>query len=122
LGADVVIDYSIGDYERAVRDLVPGGVDAALDSFDATRAARTIRPGGRLAVLTGQMPRVDTEISVLPVTAAPSGEVLFRLRRMADQGDLRVQVEAVFPLSQVADAHRLVGSGHVRGKVILSVD
>jgi NADPH:quinone reductase-like Zn-dependent oxidoreductase len=40
---------------------------------------------------------------------------------MADAGMLRVPVARAFGLDQVADAQRLVGEGHVRGKVVVTL-
>jgi len=43
------------------------------------------------------------------------------LAEFAESGRLRVEVAHQLPLEQAADAHRLLESGHVRGKVVLSV-
>jgi hypothetical protein len=32
-----------------------------------------------------------------------------------------VPIAKAFPLEQTADAHRMVGEGHVRGKVVVSL-
>jgi NADPH:quinone reductase-like Zn-dependent oxidoreductase len=37
----------------------------------------------------------------------------------AGRGKIRVNIERVFPLSQIREAHRLIESGAVPGKVIL---
>jgi NADPH:quinone reductase len=41
------------------------------------------------------------------------------LARLAEEGKLRVVVEAVYPLAQVADAHRALAAGHSHGKIVL---
>jgi NADPH:quinone reductase len=38
-----------------------------------------------------------------------------------DAGELRVQVGAVFPLEQAADAHRALEAGQVIGKAVLNM-
>jgi NADPH:quinone reductase-like Zn-dependent oxidoreductase len=38
-----------------------------------------------------------------------------------EQGRLRVHVQETFPFERVADAHRLLESGHLKGKLVLSV-
>ena len=39
----------------------------------------------------------------------------------ADAGQLRVPIAKAFPLEQLAEAHRLVSGGHVRGKVVVTL-
>jgi NADPH:quinone reductase-like Zn-dependent oxidoreductase len=43
------------------------------------------------------------------------------LTHLYEQGLLRIEVMQSFPLTDAAAAHRLVESGHVRGKVVLTV-
>ncbi|QGN47472.1 zinc-binding dehydrogenase [Micromonospora sp. WMMC415] len=40
---------------------------------------------------------------------------------VVDAGRLTVHVARTFPLDQAADAHRLVETGHVRGKVVVEM-
>jgi NADPH:quinone reductase-like Zn-dependent oxidoreductase len=41
---------------------------------------------------------------------------------LIEQGDVRIIVERVFPMADAASAHRLSEEGHVRGKLVLSVE
>ncbi|MDL4819720.1 zinc-binding dehydrogenase [Actinomadura opuntiae] len=41
--------------------------------------------------------------------------------RFHAEGRLRLHVRATFPLDRAADAHRLVATGHGRGKVVLTL-
>ena len=52
------------------------------------------------------------------VFVRPEQHDLEELGRMADAGQLRVPIAKAFPLEQLAEAHRLVAGGHVRGKVV----
>jgi len=38
---------------------------------------------------------------------------------VCDRGRLRLPVTATFPLEEAATAHRAIGTGHVRGKIVL---
>jgi D-arabinose 1-dehydrogenase-like Zn-dependent alcohol dehydrogenase len=38
---------------------------------------------------------------------------------MAAQGKIKAQIEKLLPLSRTAEAHRLVESGEVAGKIVL---
>jgi NADPH:quinone reductase-like Zn-dependent oxidoreductase len=55
------------------------------------------------------------------VFVRPDSHDLEELGRMADAGQLRVPIAKAFPLEQIADAHRLVAGGHVRGKVVVTL-
>ncbi|MER7332145.1 MULTISPECIES: zinc-binding dehydrogenase [unclassified Micromonospora] len=55
------------------------------------------------------------------VFVKPSSADLSLLGGLVDAGRLTVHVARTFPLAQAADAHRLVETGHVRGKVVLEV-
>jgi NADPH:quinone reductase len=44
------------------------------------------------------------------------------LRILAERGQLKPLIDSVMPLSDVADAHRRLAAGGVRGKIVLSVE
>ena len=46
-------------------------------------------------------------------------EILDEIAELIEDGDVRVHIDKAFPLDQVADAHRLLEGGHVRGKLVL---
>ena len=50
-----------------------------------------------------------------------SGDVLARLVDLAADGAVTPHVQAVVPLTQAADAMRLLASGQVTGKVVVAV-
>ncbi|MFI0712646.1 NADP-dependent oxidoreductase [Streptomyces inhibens] len=125
LGADELIDYTQQDFAAAVRD-----VDVVLDSIGGdywARSLRTLRPGGTLVSI---LPLDDT----FPATQARAAQVraVFMLvepdkagmRAVADlldSGKLRVTVDAVVPLDEVAKAHALGETGRTTGKIVLTV-
>lgn len=51
----------------------------------------------------------------------PNAEDLLRLTELAEQGVVSVHVDAVFPLEQAAQAHRLSQEGRTRGKIVVTV-
>jgi NADPH2:quinone reductase len=127
LGA-IPVAYGAGLADR-VRELAPGGVDAALDLVgteeaidvslelvpDRTRIV-TIAAAGRAGQLgikaVGGGPGADpgTEIR-----AAARVE----LAKLAAAGSLRVFVSQTFPLTAASDAHRAISTGHTEGKIAL---
>ncbi len=116
-GAAEVLDYSAGPISGqlgapvdAVLDLVGGDTltDAPKQVNDPARIASVIDPG--VLDLGGRY-----------VFVRPDSHDLEELARMADAGQLRVPIAKAFPLEQIADAHRLVAGGHVRGKVVVTL-
>ncbi len=50
-----------------------------------------------------------------------SAERLAGLVELYEQGQLKVHIQETFPLDEVAAAHRAVETGHVRGKLLLTI-
>ncbi|MFY9931930.1 MAG: NADP-dependent oxidoreductase [Streptosporangiaceae bacterium] len=53
--------------------------------------------------------------------AGASAETLAELAGLIAAGQLEVPIAATFPLSQVQDAYRRLATGHLRGKIVLTV-
>lgn len=51
----------------------------------------------------------------------PDGAALTALAGLVEQGRLGVEVAAVFPLEEAAQAHRELAEGRTRGKIVLRV-
>ncbi|GAA2511888.1 NADP-dependent oxidoreductase [Winogradskya humida] len=128
LGADEVVDYTAGRFEKEVT-----GVDVVLDlvgdAHDATstRSIETLRPGGLLvAVPAGVSPELAAAadaagVRVTGILVEPDGPALARLATLIDDGAIKVEVAAVLPLAEAGTAHRDAAQGHTRGKVVLRV-
>jgi NADPH:quinone reductase-like Zn-dependent oxidoreductase len=52
---------------------------------------------------------------------SPSSEQLARIAELVASGDVHVEIAQTLALADVAKAHELSESGHVRGKLILTV-
>lgn len=90
-----------------------GGADAAVNAAraGAADAVRAVRPGGRLATITGDPPPAERGITVSAVQVEPDGPRLARLAGLLGHGVLRVTVGASFPLDQAAQALAQVRRG-----------
>jgi NADPH:quinone reductase-like Zn-dependent oxidoreductase len=120
IGAEPVT-YGEGLAER-VRELVPDGVDAALDYV-----------GGQSLEMSPQVvknpERIVSVVDPATVKAVggqyafvrPDPRHLAELATLVDEGVIRIELARTFPLAEAADAQRLVEEGHVRGKVAISV-
>ncbi len=128
LGAAEVVDYTSGHFEDAV-----GEVDAVIDlvgnvaADTGSRSLRVLRPGGiYVNGPTGSFPTMLAEAEAAGVRASgyrvsPDAATLAIVTRLLESDDVRVLVDRVLPLEQVAEAHRLIETGHTRGKIVLTV-
>jgi NADPH:quinone reductase-like Zn-dependent oxidoreductase len=58
---------------------------------------------------------------VFPFVAKPDAERLPLLAELVERGTITPVIDRRFPLSETAEAVRLLGAGHVRGKVVIEV-
>jgi NADPH:quinone reductase-like Zn-dependent oxidoreductase len=129
LGADEVYDYRTTGPEQL------GRFDVVVDIVGTQmfRYRRLLGPGGRMVAV-----RFDTDHYVRSLAGiaastvygrgrirffrgSPDPGLLAELAQMADDGTLRPLVDEVYPFSQLADAHRRLETGGVRGKVVIGV-
>ena len=106
----------------AVRALVPGGVDAAVDYVggDAIgQSAALAKDPARTA--SNVDPTAVAEVGGVYCFVRPDSAQLAALVAMLEDGTLRVEVQQVLPLEDAAEAHRVLEDGHVRGKLVLEV-
>ena len=79
-----------------------------------------VRDGGAfVGVQPGAEPAAERGITVAVVVTHPDGPRLGDLLARTASGELPARVHAVVPLDQVADAHRAVAKGGVRGRYVL---
>jgi len=125
LGADEVIDYTTVDFAEVVHD-----IDLVLDTIGGDTVERSLgvlRPGGHLVTAVAEE---DSELAAKfeaagmrfsGIVVDPDPVALRGLVDLVEQGRLRVHVQETFPFERVADAHRLLGGGHLKGKLVLTV-
>jgi NADPH:quinone reductase-like Zn-dependent oxidoreductase len=124
LGADELIDYRAADFTETVRD-----VDVVLDCVGGdypARSLRTLRRGGTLisllplqAQVAEEAARLSIRAEVLLVEADHAG--MTAIADLAAQGSLRPVIAGAFPLTDAAKAHALGETGHVAGKLVLTM-
>ncbi|MBZ6203020.1 NADP-dependent oxidoreductase [Streptomyces olivaceus] len=124
-GADEVIDYTAVDFTEAARD-----IDVVLDTIGGDTAERSLavlRPGGHLVTAVAEddarlVARYEASgMRFSGIAVDPDPVALHGLVDLVEQGRLRVHVQETFPFERVADAHRLLDAGHLRGKLVLSL-
>ncbi|HET6371713.1 MAG TPA: zinc-binding dehydrogenase [Candidatus Polarisedimenticolia bacterium] len=132
LGADEVINYKKLDfYEEVKRITRRRGVDVILDHIGAdtwSRNIRSLRVGGRLVtcgVTSGFEVATDIRyiffrrLSVLGSTMGTKGELL-EVMHLIERGALKPIIDSVFPLADIAKAHRRIEERKTFGKVIVN--
>jgi NADPH2:quinone reductase len=120
LGAYEVVERT-ADVPAAVRQVVPRGVDVALDVYGDESLGDAVRDGGRLVSLAAPPSYRERGVEPSYVFVRPNGEELEELARLFEDGRLLVELQEVLPLEDAARAHELSETGHVRGKLVLTV-
>ncbi len=128
LGASFCIDYAREDVAQRAVMLAGGRVDAIADLVGGTlaqRALRALRPGGNIAAIATPVldldPILDDNITFHGVLINDNGERTRRLAALLADGTLLPVVRHVLPLAAAADAHRMIETGHVGGKIVLGI-
>jgi NADPH:quinone reductase-like Zn-dependent oxidoreductase len=127
LGAEPVA-YGDGLLER-VREAAPQGVDVALDLIGTDEALDVslalVADRDRIATIANFARGPGAGIKVLGggPGADPGDDVRAAARtelaQLAGDGSLRVLVAEAYGLERVAEAHRLLATGHTTGKIVL---
>jgi NADPH:quinone reductase len=124
LGAAVVIDHTRPDWPDQVRKATDGGAAKVLAVAIPTLAgaARAARDGAVIATpVTGDYPDAG-RVTWRHYNGKERGSRLIRMAPWFDDGTLAVEVSGRYSWRDAAQAHRVVGEGHTRGKVVLIVD
>ncbi|MET8813586.1 NAD(P)-dependent alcohol dehydrogenase [Streptomyces sp. NPDC004549] len=130
LGADEAVDH------RAVHPDELGRFDVVLDTVGTQLSVHRslLRPGGRMVTIAFDLSRPVVSLASIAASAVhgrgrirffsgnPRRALLDDLARHVVRGDLRPMVDTVYPLAAVADAHRALEAGGVRGKYVVRVD
>lgn len=126
LGADEVVDYTATPVHDVVSD-----VDVVIQMFGGAAgrdALNCLRPGGLLvsaqaAWTPGLFDRAsDLGVRAYDYLVEPDAAGLQSLADLVADGRLRVHIAAEYPLSEAAQALKVIGEGRTTGKIVLTVD
>lgn len=130
LGADEGIDYTTQQFETLLQD-----IDFVLeaspirDNKERMKAVQVLKEGGTLVSVNTDFP-FDAELLEALAGKQAKGELapnqprqdwLTEIARLIDEGKVKVLPPKVFPMEQVAAAHRESETWHVRGKLVLEI-
>jgi NADPH:quinone reductase-like Zn-dependent oxidoreductase len=137
LGASTVLDYQDADLVASVRRVEPEGVDIFWDTSghaQLSEVADALAERGQVIVTAGRQRQDDLHLwpyytrdiritgfvislATAPELAAAAKAVNARLV----EGGFAMRTGAVLPLDRTAEAHRLVETGRVNGRVAIVV-
>lgn len=142
LGAVKAIHYREEDFEEALKNLEPEGIDIILDMVGGDYTAKNInllRSEGRLVIINAMKNRT-ADIDLLKVmvkritltgsTLRPRGtafkhDIAVKLEKyvwpLLESGEIKPVVFKVFPLEEVSLAHEMMESTLHMGKIVLRV-
>ncbi len=122
-GADEFIDYRTTRFEEAVRD-----VDVVFDTVGGEtqeRSWKVLKKGGVLVSIVqppSQQSATAAGVQGIFVRGdATRNEELTQIAKLVANGQLKVNLETVLPLSEARKAQELSQSGHAHGKIVLMV-
>jgi NADPH:quinone reductase-like Zn-dependent oxidoreductase len=132
LGADAGVNYRAQDLAAEVRRITEGGgVDVVFENIGDPdlfpKAFASLRRHGRLVTAGGHGGGVVpldvnrlylNHLTVIGATGYRPQDITGSLEAAA-QGRFRIMIDRVLPLAQAVEAHELVESGSVLGKIVL---
>jgi len=133
LGADGGVNYHQPDWAKQLVTITDGGADLAVDSAGGETFAtllEVVRPGGRVVTYgatTGSPSTIEVrrlfwkQITLLGSTMGTPDDFAGMLALCGADG-LRPVIDRVFPLAEVADAHRRLDQCAQMGKIVLRID
>lgn len=122
LGADQVIDYKAEVFTDALSDF-----DAVYDTVgggDFQKALIVLKKGGVAVSMTAHIDEATASsygIKAISQLTHVTTAMLRRLAKYVDDGIIKPQVDAVFPMDEVKAAFEARESGRVKGKVVLQI-
>ena len=140
LGSDITINYSDTDFESEINNITEGkGVDLVLECVGGQVLEKSVRCLSSYGVLVsyGNASGMPANLSSTDITSdnrtvigfsmgrSPVGSLdhqsaMAELFPMITNGKIKLIVDRVLPMSNVADAHKHLANRGTRGKVILT--
>ncbi|MDO7851161.1 NADP-dependent oxidoreductase [Hymenobacter convexus] len=131
LGADEALDYRTQPAENLLRDIdVVLEASPLRDNAARVNAVRVLKAGGIFVSVNVDFPFDDAMQAALADQQA-TGELapnqarrdwLEEIGQLIDTNQVKVTISRVYPLAQVADAHRESQTWHVQGKLVLEIN
>lgn len=134
LGADEVIDYTQRDFSVASQHVFDVVFDT-VGNRSLSDCLRVLKPEGVYVSCSGgdsgirwlfglfmmRLTSLFTRQKLKALATSPNRDDLLCLKALVEAGDLKPVIERCFPLSQVGDALRHVGSRRSQGQTVIQI-
>jgi NADPH:quinone reductase-like Zn-dependent oxidoreductase len=132
LGADEVIDYKNQLFEEILHDVdIVFNASPVRDNHTRLHSVKVLKQGGifictHLDVpISDEVLKASAEKNVTSILVGGGGigyaASLDETTKLLNEGKVKAVVSKVFPLEEVAEAHRESETHHVRGKLVLEI-
>ncbi len=127
IGADQVIDYTKEDFTKSGKSY-----DFILDvvrKSSFSRSVRSLKQNGRYLIanpklshlVRGRWTSMTSSKKVVFGSAHPKTADLTFLKKLIEAGKIKAVIDRLYPLEQIAEAHRYVETGRKKGNVVITV-
>ena len=131
LGADKVIDYTKEDFTQngETYDII---FDSVVGKTSFTASKNSLNENGYYLAVAGGL---KEGVQMLWTSVFGSKKVVFGggmaserkeylqfIKELAEAGKIEPVVDKIYPLDQMAEAHRYVDNGHKKGNVVITVE
>ncbi len=128
IGADKVIDYTKGDFTKAFENY--DIIFVTVDKCPFAVCKNALNKSGVYMNIGRPMPSLEmlwttltSDIKVVVGKNVPeSGETLFVLKNIAEQGILKPIIDRIYSLDQIVEAHRYADLGHKKGNLVITIN
>lgn len=130
LGADEVIDYNNQKFEDIVHDIdIVFNASPVRDESVRLDSIKVLKQGGIFVCTQMDFPFNEEFLNTLAkkdckgafISVENQRQWLTQIADLIDKGKVKVIVSKVYPLTEVAEAHRESETKHIRGKLVLEI-
>ena len=110
LGSDKMIDYTLDNAETQLETY-----KYVIDAVGNSKSSTLKEKSKKALTSNGKYISIDHGTPLTPK------EAFFNLKRLAEQEKIIPVIDSIYPLEEMAEAHKYVEMGHKRGNVIITI-